>query len=155
MEISKAQKHQLLVVLYIIKECSKQLLDKGVKYWNNSVADYNEIATDIDKNYVYIVSVNRVPVGTITLKPNETNNQSLTLSRLAIYPSFQKKGLAHQLLTFAINTAKTEQYKLITGYIPVDDKSLVSLLEENGFLNIGVAPPANEEFVKIIFEKKL
>lgn len=155
MEISKAQKHQLLAVLYIIRECSRQLLEKGVKYWNNSMADFNEIAADIEKGFVYIVFYNHVPVGTITLKPDETNKQTLTLSRLATYPAFQKKGLAHQLLAFALDFAKDNKYKVITGYIPVDDKSIVCLLEENGFVNKGIAPPPKEEFVKIIFEKTL
>ncbi|MGE0078682.1 MAG: GNAT family N-acetyltransferase [Bacteroidales bacterium] len=155
MEISKAQKHQLLEILYIIKECSRQLLEKGVKYWNNSLADFNDIALDIEKGFVYIIFENRVPVGTITLKPDDVSKKSLSIGRLAIYPAFQKKGLAHQLLTFALNFAKEEKYKMVSGYIPVDDKSLVTLLEENGFENKGIAPPPKEEFVKIIFEKTL
>ena len=155
MEIVKAKKHQLIEILYIIKECSRQLLEKGVKYWNNSMADFNDIASDIEKGHVYIAIDNRIPIGTITLKPESDNGRKLAISRLAIYPAFQKKGLAHQLLSFALDFAKENKYKLITGYIPVDDKSIVCLLEENGFKNKGIAPPPKEEFVKIIFEKTL
>jgi GNAT superfamily N-acetyltransferase len=154
MEIVKAKKHQLIEILYIIKECSRQLLEKGVKYWNNSMADFNDIASDIEKGHVYIAIDNRIPIGTITLKPESDNGRKLAISRLAIYPAFQKKGLAHQLILFAIEQAREGKYEQIIGHIPLDDKSLVNLLEENGFKNKSQAP-TKEEFVKILFEKTL
>jgi len=154
MEIVKAKKHQLIEILYIIKECSRQLLEKGVKYWNNSMADFNDIASDIEKGHVYIAIDNRIPIGTITLKPESDNGRKLAISRLAIYPAFQKKGLAHQLILFAIEQAREGKYEQIIGHIPLDDKSLVNLLEENGFKNKSHAP-TKEEFVKILFEKTL
>ncbi|MGD9978156.1 MAG: GNAT family N-acetyltransferase [Bacteroidales bacterium] len=155
MEITKAQKHQLIEALYLIRECSRQLLEKGVKYWNSSMSDFNEISSDIDNGYVYLIYAGRVPVGTITLKPDDSNGQTLTLGRLAIYPAFQKKGLANQLITFALDRAKQSGFKMVTGCIPFNDNALVSLLEEKGFQNKGIAPPPEKKFESIIFEKML
>ncbi len=131
-EIVKAQKHHLLEVLYIIRECSRQLINKGVKYWNNSLADYYEISADIAKGYVYLAKFNYVPVGTITLRPDE-ESQTLRIERLAIYPAFQKKGLAQRLLEYAKQYAASQNFSKIVGNIPVDDVGLIQLLEQNSF----------------------
>ena len=155
MELRLAKQNNLIEVLYIIRECSRQLLEKGVKYWNNSHADYNEISKDINSGYVYLLVLNNVPVGTATIKPDKTNQNITTLSRVAIYPSFQKKGYAQEILQFAEKIAKERGSKIIKGTTPTDDKSLEQLLVENGYEKIGVDNEIPEEFVKISFEKKL
>ena len=71
MEIIVADKTKLIEVLYIIRECSQQLIEKGVKYWNNSIADYHEISDDIAHQNVFLMVVNKVTVGTVTIKPNK------------------------------------------------------------------------------------
>lgn len=150
-EIVKAQKHHLLEVLYIIRECSRQLLNKGVKYWNNSLADYYEISADIAKGYVYLVKFNYVPVGTITIRPDEAK-QTLTIERLAIYPAFQKKGLAQRLLEFAKQYAASNKLFKIVGNIPVDDVGLTQLLEQNSFIRKGEEPIPMNDFKVITYE---
>lgn len=155
MEIRLAKKNNLIEVLYIIRECSRQLLEKGVTHWNNSLADYNDIADDIEKGYVYIVVINYVSVGTATIKPSKTDTGTTTLSRMAIYPPYQKKGLAHSILKFAEDIATERGSKILKGTTPVNDKSIGQLLEENGFINKGVENEIPEEFVKVCFEKVL
>ena len=155
MEIRLAEKHRLLEVLYIIRECSRQLLEKGVKYWNNSLADYNDISEDIDKQYVYLMFSDLVAVGTITIKPDKKDPKTTTISRLAIFPAHQKKGFAHEILKFAEDAAKKNGSTKLVGTTPTDDKILFQLLEENGFINTGVVNEVPEEFVQIRFEKKI
>lgn len=150
-EIVKAQKHHLLEVLYIIRECSRQLLNKGVKYWNNSLADYYEISADIAKGYVYLVKFNYVPVGTITIRPDEVK-QTLRIERLAIYPAFQKKGLAQRLLEFAKQYAASHKLSKIVGNIPVDDVGLTQLLEQNSFIRKGEESIPLNDFKVITYE---
>lgn len=149
-EIVKAQKHHLLEVLYIIRECSRQLLSKGVKYWNNSLADYHEISADIAKGYVYLVKFNYVPVGTITLKPVEASH-TLEIGRLAIHPAFQKKGLAQRFLEYAKQYAAYRKLVKIVGMIPVDDVGLTQLLEQNSFIRKEESIPLND-FKVITYE---
>lgn len=155
MEIRPAEKQRLLEVLYIIRECSRQLLEKGVKYWNNSHADYNDISDDIDKQYVYLMFSDLVAVGTITIKPDKKDPKITTISRLAIFPAHQKKGFAHEILKFAEETARKNGSTKLVGTTPTDDKILFQLLVENGFINTGVVNEVPEEFVQIRFEKKI
>mgnify|MGYP000150341310 CR=1 FL=1 len=152
--IIKAQKNNLLEVLYIVRECSKQLLGKGVKYWNNSLADYHEISRDIDAEYIYLIKYNHVAVGTVTLRVNTEGNY-LQIERLAIFPTFQKKGLAKKLIEFAKNLAQINNIHILVGNIPFDDRNLIHLLENNQFIR------KSEQFLKdtksftIEFECKL
>lgn len=155
MEIRLAKKINLIEVLYIIRECSRQLIEKGVKYWNNSLADYNEISSDIDNGYVYLLLVNNVPVGTATIKPDKSDSKATILSRLAIYPPFQNKGLAHSFIKFSEELARKNGSRSLKGSTPVDDESLTKLLEETGFINIGPKNEIQDEYVKIYFEKRL
>ncbi len=155
MEIQLAEKNKLIEVIYIIRECSRQLLEKGVKYWNNSLADYNDISEDIANQYVYLLVVNRVTIGTVTIKPDKKNSKTSIISRLAIFPPFQKKGFAHEILMFAEDLAKKSGSNSLVGTTPMDDKALFQLLEENGFVNQGVENEVPEEFIRIKFEKKI
>ena len=155
MEIQLAEKNKLIEVLYIIRECSRQLVEKGVKYWNNSLVDYNDISSDISNHFVYLLVIDRVSVGTITIKPDRTKPKTSVISRLAIFPYYQKRGFAHEILKFAEDFAKENGATSLRGTTPVDDKSLAQLLEENGFVNLGVEGEVPEEFISIKYEKKI
>ena len=99
--------------------------------------------------------INNVPVGTATIKPSKNDSSTTTLSRLAIYPPYQKRGLAHSILKFTEDFAREKGSRTIKGTTPLDDKSLSQLLEENGYIKKGVENEIPEEFVKVCFEKAL
>jgi GNAT superfamily N-acetyltransferase len=155
MEIQLAEKKHLIEVLYIIRECSRQLLVMGVKYWNNSHADFNEISDDISNQRVYLLINNWVTVGTITLKPDRKNSSILEVSRLAIYPPFQKRGFGQELLKFAEELAKKKGAICLKGISPSNDPSLGKLFEKYGFVNQGIEMDVPDEFTRIKFEKQL
>jgi GNAT superfamily N-acetyltransferase len=155
MEIHLAEKNSLIEVIYVIRECSRQLIEKGVKYWNNSLTDYNDISEDITNHFVYLLVINRVTIGTVTIKPDKKNSKASVISRLAIFPSFQKRGYAHEILKFAESLARKNGSNTLIGTTPTDDKALSLLLEENGFVNQGIENEIPDEFLRIKFEKKL
>lgn len=155
MEIRLAEKNSLIEVIYIIRECSRQLIEKGVKYWNNSLTDYNDISDDITNQYVYLLVINRVTIGTVTIKSDKKNSKTTVISRMAIFPHFQKRGFAHEILKFAEDLARKNGSTTLVGTTPTDDKALSQLLEENGFVNQGIESEVPEEFIRIKFEKKI
>lgn len=155
MEILLAKESQLLEVLYIIRECAQQLFDKGVKSWHNTHVDYSEISEDIKNKYVFIFFLKKIPVGTITIKPDLSSKGVSNIDRLAIFPHFQRRGFAKAMIDFAETQSRAQGYTTLRGTIPVDDQSLCKLLEEKGFSNLGVAHHIPNELVKILFEKKL
>jgi len=155
MEIQLAEKKNLIEVIYIIRECSRQFHEKGVKYWNSCLPDYNEIAEDIANQRVYLMVNNRVTIGTITIKPEKTNPKTYEVSRLAIYPPFQNRGFAHEILKFSEDFAKKNGSTTLKGTVPIDDTSTGLFLEEYGFINQGVEGDVPDEFTRIRFEKEI
>jgi ribosomal protein S18 acetylase RimI-like enzyme len=155
MEIRLAQEQHLIEVIYIIRECAQQLMEKGVRHWHNTQSDYTEISKDIANKYVYLVSLKKVPIGTITLKPDDSDAKKTYIDRLAIFPHFQRRGYAKALIDFALTEASKKGSTAVRGTIPNNDKSLCQLLEEKGFKNLGAIGECRDEMVKILFEKKL
>lgn len=155
MEIEKASQRQLLEVIYIIREGAQQLMDKGVKHWHNTHIDYSQIEKDLDKGYVYILSKNMGPIGTVTLKPDPEAEGTLLIDRLSVYHAFQGKGLAKMLLEFALDIAKKQNYSKIKVTIPMDDQSLRNLFEKKGFDNTDTIRQVPPELIKFVFEKDL
>lgn len=153
--IQPAKENQLLEVLYIIRECAEQLIAKGLCSWHNTHDDYAAISLDIRSNYVYLVFLGRIPVGTITVKPDPSDAAVSFLDRLAIFPHFQGRGLAKEMIDFAEGHSREHGFKMLRGVIPIDDNSLCKLLEKKGFMNMGVASGDTPELVRIIFEKRL
>ncbi|MDD2196418.1 MAG: GNAT family N-acetyltransferase [Bacteroidales bacterium] len=155
MEIVKAKPSQLLEILYITRECAYQLKDKGVKYWHNTHTDYAQIQKDIEQGYVFILTIKKGPVGTMTVKPDPDIEQASYLDRLSIFPHFQRRGLGKLMIDFAEEHARKNGHTLLRGTTPVNDQSLCRLLEGKGFLNKGIAHHVPNELIKIVFEKNL
>jgi len=153
--IQPAKENQLLEVLYIIRECAEQLIAKGLPSWHNTHDDYAQISLDISKRYIHLVFLGRIPVGTITVKPDASDVTISYLDRLAIFPHYQGRGLAKEMIDFAEAYSREQGFKMLRGVIPMDDDSLCKLLEKKGFMNMGVASSDSEEYVRIIFEKRL
>ena len=153
--IQLAKENQLLEVLYIVRECAEQLIAKGLCSWHNTRDDYAVISLDISKKYVHIVMSGRVAVGTITIKPDETDPTVSFIDRLAIFPHYQGRGLAKEMIDYAEAHSREKGFGLIRGVIPIDDESLCKLLEGKGFANKGAIPNKPDEPVRIIFEKRL
>lgn len=155
MEIVKANKRQLIEVLYIIREGAKQLMSKGVMHWHNTLIDYSQIEKDLDEGYVYILLKNKGAIGTITIKPASDSEQILEIGRLTIYPAFQGKGYARMLLEFAEKQAQDKGIGKLRSIIPLDDQSLRQLFEKKGYDNIDEIRHIPPELIQIIFEKGL
>ena len=155
MEIRQAKESQLLEVLYIVRECAFQLQEKGVKYWHNSHADYAEILKDILDKRVFVLLYRKMVVGTATVKQDPEGNGIMKVSRLAVLPSFQRRGFAKELLKYAVDEAKTHSAKTLRGVTPIDDTSTNQLFEQAGFAFKSTTSTSESDPPRVIFEKLL
>lgn len=153
MEIVKANKRQLIEVLYIVREGAKQLMSKGVMHWHNTLIDYSQIEKDLDEGYVYILLKNKGAIGTITIKPAPDSEEVLEIGRLTIYPAFQGKGYARMLLVFVEQQAKERGINKLRSIIPLDDQSLRQLFEKKGYDTIDKIHHVPPELIQVVFEK--
>ncbi|HNS29978.1 MAG TPA: GNAT family N-acetyltransferase [Tenuifilaceae bacterium] len=155
MEIKLANEHNLIEVSYIFRECSQQFIESGFQCWEFAHSSYEDIANDISKKYVYLAFIKKVPVGTISLRPDSSDTSIINIDRLAIFPHYQRRGFAKTLIDFAIVEATKKGAKTIRGIIPSHNKMLVKLLDEKGFINVREVDKMFNEGKGTIFEKTL
>lgn len=155
MEISHAKEAHLLEVLYIVRECAFQLLEKGVRYWHNSHADYADIHRDIKDKKVFILFYKKMAVGTVTLKPSPAVPGQAEVSRLAVLPPFQRRGFAKALLQQAEVEAKVNGFEALRGVTAIDEPSTTKLFREAGYEPIGVGSGQLNEAVGVVFGRRL
>ena len=155
MEIKLANEHNLIEVSYIFRECSQQFIESGFQCWEFAHSSYEDIANDISKKYVYLAFIKKVPVGTISLRPDSSDTSIINIERLAIFPHYQRRGFAKNLIDFAITEAGKKGAKSVRGAVPSHNRMLVKLLEERGFVNIGEVEKMFNEAKGTIFEKIL
>lgn len=98
MSIIKAEIKDLNVVINITRETIKTIYPKyypegAVKFFLNHHNNEN-ISRDIEAGYVFIMEIEEIVIGTVTVKKNEIN-------RLFILPEYQKRGYGSMLMDFS------------------------------------------------------
>jgi len=107
-------------ILLLTKACAQVMSSKGIHQWNEHYPSKQAFESDIDRNELYVYTLENKIVGTIVistfmdeeytsvnwLSPNDNN---LYIHRLAVHPSFQKQGYAVQLMDYAEAFAKAKK----------------------------------------------
>jgi len=154
-EIKPAKDNQLLEVMYIIRTCAEQLAEMGICLWNDMNSESPQILDDIKQKHVFLAYLRMVPIGTITIKPYADIKEAVLIDRLAVFPHFQKRGFAKDLIDFAEDFARNNDFKTLCVNAPIEVKPIVKLLERNGFVNKGAAPESSDELAQVVFAKPL
>ena len=108
-------------ILQITEACAANMISKNIYQWNEFYPNKKAFLNDIERNELYVIKLENSIIGCITisafmddeylpiswLTPN-TNN--IYIHRLAIHPNQQGKGYAQQLMLFAENFAKKNEY---------------------------------------------
>lgn len=163
MQITKATKNDLPEILELLRLLVIQMRENGLYFWNDNYP-FSAIAKDIANQHLYKISEKESTtiLGIIVLNeeqdPNYKNltwqfhGKILVVHRLAVHPMAQKRGIAHQLMEFAEQFAKENQYNAIR--LDVYHKSFaLDFYKKRQFLEVGhvILNPKVEYFV--CFEK--
>lgn len=115
MEIKPAHKENLLAIVYLVRECVKDMNARNLFHWNNYYPGYQTLLSDAEAGNLFIGIEKGIVVATMSLdeeKPEEYikegfngNGKTLYLHRLAVLPSEQGKGHASEMIAFAENYA--------------------------------------------------
>lgn len=119
--IQKAIFSDLEQIYSLTKKCAQALIGKGIFQWNDAYPSKVVIKNDIQFQQIWKWEENNQIIGIIVLTGIEDieyenvqwltkNSKNLYIHRLAVHPKFQGKGFAQQLMDFAENYAKTNQY---------------------------------------------
>ena len=98
--------------------------DNGIHQWNEYYPNRTAFETDVERQELFVIEINGIVVGCVALsslmdkeyenvKWNTDTRNNLYIHRLAVHPIHQSKGYAKQLMDFAEQFAKRNNYTSI------------------------------------------
>lgn len=158
MQIEKATSHNILEVMYLLQHCIEDFNKNSVYQWNTSYPDYFRLLREVEKGALYMMKTKGVCIGTITFDEEQeevfngvdwnTDEKYLVIHRIAVFPSWQKKGVGRKLVEFAEVYAKENNYKSIRLDVASSSEHLIKLYKSIGYALTGeiLYPKQKEPF---------
>ena len=124
MAIRKAKTEDIEAVLSITKACAIDLISKDISQWSEHYPNKKDFENDIENCWLYVVENDNELIGCISISPHmdqeyrsvkwlSKSNKNIYIHRLAVDPKSQSKGYALQLMDFAENYGKQNNYESI------------------------------------------
>jgi GNAT superfamily N-acetyltransferase len=166
MEIQQASSADFVEVLFLVKQCVKDMNNKGLKQWNNSNPSPGQLKHDIEKNTLFLYKEMGVAKGMINLTDEISDeyrevdwkskpDKVLYVKRFAIHPLWQDSDVSDKLLEFAEKYAKEHNYTSIRldalDNYPIDEK----FFESRKFTFAGTFQTSFQRSPYSCFEKSL
>lgn len=159
MQVEKATTDNILEVMYLLQHCIKEFNKNSVYQWNTSYPDYFRLLREVEDGALYIIKTKGVCIGTITFDEQQepvfnnvewknTSDKFLVVHRIAVFPSWQKKGIGRKLVEFVEEYAKNNNYKSIRLDVASSSEHLIKLCESIGYAYAGdiLYPKQKEPF---------
>ena len=123
-KIELAEISDLDRIMKIIEACATDLISKNIFQWSEKYPNREVFKADIKKNELYVCKHKLEVIGCIVLcsiKDLEYKNvkwltkddQNLYIHRLAVDPTFQKKGVGKSLMDFSEEYAQENGFKSV------------------------------------------
>lgn len=119
--IRKATNIDIESVLLVTKACAKHMISKGIYQWNEHYPNAQAFEEDIKRNELFVLTHKNEIIGTIVVSsfmndvyksiPWDTpNTKNIYIHRLAVHPEYQGFGFAQQLMGFAENFGRENNF---------------------------------------------
>ncbi|MDG1792605.1 MAG: GNAT family N-acetyltransferase [Flavobacteriaceae bacterium] len=153
--IRKAIKDDLHRIIEITKACAVYMISNNIFQWNEHYPNIETFENDALNENLYVLEINKKLIGCLVIshemdefymkvKWQTPNHNNIYLHRLAVDPSYQKKGYAKQLMNFSFEYAKVNSIKSIR----------LDTFSGNPFNNIFYSNLGFKKLGKIYFRKQ-
>ena len=153
--IRKAIKDDLHRIIEITKACAVFMISNNIFQWNEHYPNIETFENDALNENLYVLEINKKLIGCLVIshemdefymkvKWQTPNHNNIYLHRLAVDPSYQKKGYAKQLMNFSFEYAKVNNIKSIR----------LDTFSGNPFNNIFYSNLGFKKLGKIYFRKQ-
>ena len=153
--IRKAIKDDLHRIIEITKACAVYMISNNIFQWNEHYPNIETFENDALNENLYVLEINKKLIGCLVIshemdefykkvKWQTPNYNNIYLHRLAVDPSYQKKGYAKQLMNFSFEYAKVNSIKSIR----------LDTFSGNPFNNIFYSNLGFKKLGKIYFRKQ-
>ena len=159
MQVEKAKAGNILEVMYLLQHCIEDFNKNSVYQWHMSYPDYFRLLREVEKETLYIIKSKGVCIGTITfdelqesafdeIEWKNNTDKFIVIHRIAVFPTWQKKGVGRKLIEFAEKKAKESGYKSIRLDVASSSEHLIKLYESIGYSYTGdiLYPKQKEPF---------
>ncbi len=159
MQVEKAKASNILEITYLLQHCIEDFNKNSVYQWNTSYPDYFRLLREVEKETLYIIKNKGVCIGTITfdelqesafdeIEWENKTDKFIVIHRIAVFPTWQKKGVGRKLIEFAEKNAKESGYKSIRLDVASSSEHLIKLYESIGYSYTGdiLYPKQKEPF---------
>lgn len=159
MQVEKANAGNILEVMYLLQHCIEDFNKNSVYQWNSAYPDYFKLLREVENNTLYIIKNKGVCIGTITFDEQQEsvfdkvewknkNDKFIVIHRIAVFPTWQKKGIGRKLIEFAEAYATENGYKSIRLDVASSSEHLIKLYESIGYAFTGevLYPKQKEPF---------
>lgn len=159
MQVEKATTGNILEVMYLLQHCIEDFNKNSVYQWNQSYPDYFRLLREVENDTLYIIKHKGVCIGSITFDEQqesvfdtvEWKNKSdkyIVIHRIAVFPTWQKKGIGRMLMEYAEEYAKENNFKSIRIDVASSSEHLIRLYESKGYALTGeiLYPKQKEPF---------
>lgn len=154
-EIRLAEKDDISIIVELLNKVTLNLHEKNINQWTYPW-DLEEINTDIKNKNTYVITIDKLIVGTFSIKDMDINEilhiskpNNLYLYRIAILPAYQGKNIGLKAISYAFqvsrNLSKTLYLDCWAGNI-----KLKSFYSEAGFDYCGDFP--EEDYMISVFK---
>ena len=153
--IRKAIKDDRHRIIEITKACAVFMISNNIFQWNEHYPNIETFENDALNENLYVLEINKKLIGCLVIshemdefymkvKWQTPNHNNIYLHRLAVDPSYQKKGYAKQLMNFSFEYAKVNSIKSIR----------LDTFSGNPFNNIFYSNLGFKKLGKIYFRKQ-
>jgi len=119
--IRRAKISEIPDIITICKSCAAHMISNGIYQWNEQYPSATAFEEDIERNELYVLEIDEIIIGTVVIstrmdneyKPVKwitQNSNAVYIHRLSINPKYQGNGFAQQLMDFAENHAKENNF---------------------------------------------
>jgi GNAT superfamily N-acetyltransferase len=121
MEIKQATSSEFVEVLYLIRECVKDMNSKGLKQWNNASPSPGQLKEELEKGTIFLFQERGIVKGLMKLSdelPSEyagidwksSMEKPLFIKLFAIHPLWHDSNIGEKLIEFAEIYAKENNF---------------------------------------------
>lgn len=148
MHIQKAIPDNLIEIMYLLRQCIEDFNKNNIYQWNVSYPDNFRLLREIEKGSLYLMINKGVPIATITFDEDQApvfddiawknnNGKFIVIHRIAVFPTWQNKGIGRKLMEFTEKYAKENNYKSVRLDVTSSNEHLVKIYEKLGYVKIG------------------
>lgn len=135
-------------ILKVTKACAAFMITKNIFQWNEYYPNKKPFINDANRGELYVLEIENEIIGCVTvstimdeeyipiswLTPNEKN---IYIHRLAVHPNQQGKGFAQQLMQFAEDYARKNNYQSVRLDTFSQNKRNQKFYELRGYKKLG------------------